>query len=91
MEEPRLTSQWRRIRAEPQRGIVHFCKVFKGFGPIGAAAMLLVQRPLWGGHAGNACFPMFFEGSQGQPVHLCGMLDFTSDFMPNVISCYLPT
>ena len=85
MEAPRLTSQRRRIRAEPQRGIVHFRKVFKGFRPIGAAAMLLVQRPLWGGHAETQGFPMFFEGSQGQPVRLCGMLDFTCHLMSKVI------
>ena len=77
--------QRRRIRAKPQRGIVHFHKVFKGVRPIGPAVILLVQRPLWGGHAETQGFPIVFEGSQGQPVRMRGMLDFTIDLMGKLI------
>ena len=44
---------------------VHFRKVFKGFRPIDEAAMLLMKRPLWGGHAGNACFSIVFGCPRG--------------------------
>ena len=62
-----------------------FTRFLKGFG-------LLVQRPCYwcsapfgAGMLEMHVFPMFFEGSQGQPVRLCGMLDFTCGLMGKLI------
>ena len=85
MDEPRLTSQRRRIRAEPQRGIVHFHKVFKGFQQLVQFGLNWCSGPFWGDMQETHVFPLFLEVPGRQHVCLCGMHGLAVDLAANLI------